>query len=216
MKKTNFDRFLEEHKGPVICRSLCAGRRSVGCSVAAYGAASAGWAFTEGTRRAKRLIKQAFEGGTPRAGEWTEEGVLAAIEERRGGEATAASRLIDWSKQKASRINWGKGENDGSFCPVFDLSSGYPFIPVRLYRYGRVEILFNRMAVRQNAPFDQDEKRLELLRRLNELPGINLTGEVITRRPAIDLALLVDANTSRYFLTAIEWAVAEVRGRQSG
>lgn len=163
--------------------------------------------------RAQPLIKQAFEGGATQAeGRWTEEAVLQTVEEKRGvDEARAAKHLIEWSKQKAPSINWGRGSNDGSFCPVFDLGSGYPFIPFRLYTYGSVEILFNRMAVRQNAPFDSPEKRLELLRQLNEIAGVNLPADGINRRPAVPLAALVNADSLAKFLSAMEWVVREVK-----
>jgi predicted transport protein len=163
--------------------------------------------------RAKPLIKEAFEGGPARAqSEWTEEAVIEMIKEKRSyDEATVAGHLIDWSKKNAPRINWGKGSNDGSFCPVFDLGSGYPFIPFRLYTYGSIEILFNRMAVRQNAPFDQLETRLELLRLLNEIPGVALPVDGINRRPSIPLSALVNSDSLSKFVSAIEWALQEVK-----
>lgn len=133
-------------------------------------------------------------------------------------EANVARNLIDWSKQNVSRINsrinWGKGANDGSFAPVLDHGSNYSFIPFRIYTYANVEILFNRMMVRNNAPFDAKEKRLELLRRLNEIPGVRLPADGIDRRPSIPLSALVDPNALAMFLSLIEWAVEEVKAAQ--
>jgi len=167
--------------------------------------------------RAKPLIKQAFEGGAPRGrGEWSQHDILETIEEKQGHEASAtAKRLIEWCNTNGSRVNWGKGSNDGSFCPVFDLGSGYPFIPFRVYTYGTVEILFNRMMVRENAPFDSSEKRIELLNKLNAIPGVSLPQDGIDRRPAIQLASLTDANALNMFLQVTEWAVSEVKSRMS-
>lgn len=163
--------------------------------------------------RAKPLIQQAFDGGQVRAeGEWTEEAVLQTIEEKRGlDEANTAKQLIEWSKTHAQKINWGKGSNDGSFCPVFELGDEYPFIPFRVYTYGSVEILFNRMSVRQNAPFDAPEKRLELLRQLNEIPGINLSTDGINRRPSIPLGLLVNPQALGKFIEIVQSVVKEVK-----
>jgi hypothetical protein len=73
-----------------------------------------------------------------------------------------------------------------------------------------MEILFNRMVVRHNAPFDVDEKRLELLRRLNELPGVDLPEDAIRRRPSILLVTLVDPSALAMFLKGIEWTIQEV------
>jgi hypothetical protein len=133
------------------------------------------------------------------------------MEQKRGvDESTVARTLIDWSKQNASRVNWGKGASDGSFSAVFDHPSRYSFIPFRVYTSGSAEILFNRMVVRHNAPFDLDEKRLELLRRLNELPGVNLPEDGINRRPSISFLTLVDPNALATFLKVIEWTIQEV------
>jgi predicted transport protein len=167
--------------------------------------------------RAKPLIKQAFDGGAATIeGQWTEEAVLETVGEKRGAEeADAAKRLIEWSKRNASGINWGKGSNDGSFCPVFDLGTGYPFIPFRLYTYGSIEILFNRMSVRQSAPFNATEKRIELLRSLNEIPGIGLPVDGINRRPAVSLSALVNPDSLSTFLRIIEMTVREVKAAVS-
>ena len=66
------------------------------------------------------------------------------------------------------------------------------------------------MVVRHNAPFDVDEKRLELLRRLNELPGVDLPEDGITRRPSISFAALANPNALAMFLKVMEWAIKEV------
>jgi hypothetical protein len=39
-------------------------------------------------------------------------------------------------------------------------------------------------------PFDSEQTRLELLRRVNEIPGVSFAPEVITKRPSIPLAVL--------------------------
>jgi hypothetical protein len=39
-------------------------------------------------------------------------------------------------------------------------------------------------------PFDSEQRRLELLRRVNDIPGVSFGPEVITKRPSIPLAVL--------------------------
>ena len=41
--------------------------------------------------------------------------------------------------------------------------------------------------------FQDEEKRRELARRLNEIPGIDIPGDAIARRPAFDALALADA-----------------------
>jgi hypothetical protein len=145
--------------------------------------------------------------------QWNERSVLDAITERRGAaEADVARKLIKWSQRSA--VNWGKGVNDGSFAPVFEFGSAYPFIPFRVYTYGSVEILFNRMVNRDSAPFDQQRRRLELLGRLNAIPSVSVPEDAITRRPPILLADLVNPSSFDSFIQTIEWAVQEVKSYQ--
>lgn len=144
--------------------------------------------------------------------QWDEPAVLETIEKKRGLVVrNVAKRLIDWSKQNVSHINWGKGTNDGSFSPVLDYGAVYRLIPFRVYTYGRAEILFIRMAERNNTPFDSEGKRIELLNRLNEIPGINLPKDGINRRPSIPLSALAAEQSFLKFQQAMEWVVEEVK-----
>ncbi|HEY5883213.1 MAG TPA: hypothetical protein VIT88_00915 [Pyrinomonadaceae bacterium] len=146
--------------------------------------------------------------------QWDEASVLQLIEEKRGpAEAEAARELIQWSKEHASHLNWGKGANDGSFSPVFDFKADYFFIPFIVYTYGKAEIMFRRMKMR-HPPFDADEKRLELLQRLNQIPNVSLPEDGIARRPSVPLSALTNQEALTEFLKIIEWTVDEVRGSQ--
>ncbi len=141
--------------------------------------------------------------------------MLQLIEEKRGqAEAEVARQLIQWSKEHASHLNWGKGANDGSFSPVFDFKADYFFIPFIVYTYGKAEIMFRRMKIR-HPPFDADEKRLELLQRLNQIPNVSLPEDGIARRPSVPLSALTNHEGLAQFLRIIEWTVDEVRGSQS-
>jgi hypothetical protein len=156
--------------------------------------------------------QQAKSSGSRSERQWDESTVMQTIEEKRGtGIANVARRLIEWARKNASDINWGKGATDGSFSPLFDCGLEYPVIPFRVYTYGNAEILFNRLVGNKTAPFDQDARRLELLRRLNEVPGIELPESGIHRRPAISLRALVERDNLSKFLSVIEWELMEIR-----
>jgi hypothetical protein len=142
---------------------------------------------------------------------WDEASLLQEVEDKRGiTEANVVRRLLEWSDRKDARITFGKGAQDGSFSPHFDYHAEHPFIPFIFYTYGKVEIMFKRMMVR-HPPFTADEKRLELLRRLNKIPGANLPEDGIFRRPSVPLSALVDAKALSTFLEVIEWTIDEVK-----
>ena len=60
-------------------------------------------------------------------------------------------------------------------------------------------------------PFSKESERLELLRRLNEIPGINLSVSRIKKRPSFPLSVLKDETALRQFLEVLNWFVQEVK-----
>jgi len=74
---------------------------------------------------------------------------------------------------------------------------------------GRVRIKFGEM--KNRLPFDTDEKRSEFLRRLNEIPRVNLPPVSINKFPAIFLSTLVDPSALEQFKQAVAWTIEEVK-----
>lgn len=109
---------------------------------------------------------------------------------------------------------WGEGKIDGSFYPMFDHEGGTDWT-ISVWTYGRVEINFQQL-YRQHIyakqhPFASEAKRLELLRRLNEVPGVSIPVSAITRRPTFPLSALVEPDALCRFLSVLDWLVAELR-----
>jgi hypothetical protein len=50
-----------------------------------------------------------------------------------------------------------------------------------------------------------------MLAKFNAIPGINLPPDVISRRPSIPLAQLLDNTVSSNFLGVFEWFINEIR-----
>ena len=67
----------------------------------------------------------------------------------------------------------------------------------------------------KNPPFQSEEKRFEVLRRLNEIPGIKLSPDCIGKYPTISLSTLSDGNALEQFLKLIAWTIQEVKAEQS-
>jgi hypothetical protein len=58
-------------------------------------------------------------------------------------------------------------------------------------------------------PFDQDELRLEPLRRLNEIDGVGLAEDTIAKKPSVQLALFRDAANRERLFDALEWSLLD-------
>ena len=110
------------------------------------------------------------------------------------------------------RATFGAGKQDGSWTPVV-LANGREYPPLALYSYGRCEVQFQHLLAR--SPFDSEQTRLELLRRVNEIPGVSFRPEVITKRPSIPLAVLASNPRALEQLKAVLQWVAETAATPS-
>jgi hypothetical protein len=76
-----------------------------------------------------------------------------------------------------------------------------------VWTYASVEVQFQ--ALKTRPPFNNEAKRLELLKRLNAIPGVSIPSEAIARRPSIQLSQLKDPDSLKLFLDAMDWAIQE-------
>ncbi|MCJ7618837.1 MAG: hypothetical protein MUP64_01295 [Anaerolineae bacterium] len=140
---------------------------------------------------------------------WDETSFFGELELRVGADEVAvARRILEWARDKELRVWWGEGARDGSFVPVFDWR-GKAYTLIAVWTYGRVELQFQHMM--NWPPFDDESKRLELLRSLNQIPGVSIPEDAVSRRPAFSLSTLRDAAAMRRFADALDWAIEEWR-----
>jgi hypothetical protein len=141
---------------------------------------------------------------------WDEASFLQKLEARRGhDEARVAHELIEWARVQMPRFTWGTGRVTGSFIPVLD-HAGRDYFPFALWTNGRAEIQFERLSRRP--PFDDSAHRGEFLRRLNEVPGVSLPDDAVTRFPSIPFAVLAaDPEALESLKGVLDWFCETVR-----
>jgi hypothetical protein len=141
--------------------------------------------------------------------DWDEQSFFAELLEKRGmDEHNVAKYIYEWSLHNMTRTTWGHGLKDGSCIPVFDYN-GENYWPFALWTYGRVEVQFQYL--KDRPPFDSIEKRMELLKRLNEVPGVNLPEDGIDRRPSIRLSALTHNDASNHLLNVFAWIIEVIK-----
>jgi hypothetical protein len=152
---------------------------------------------------------QRKKAGGDRVGErWDEDRFMADLESRRGADETkVAKEILSWAKEKRLDIWWGKGKQDGSFFPLLKHRAVTHWL-ISVWTYGRIEIQFQMM--QNKPPFDAESDRLGLLRRLNDIPGIDLPRDGITRRPSIPLSLFVDRSRLNQFVEILNWMIQRI------
>jgi len=141
---------------------------------------------------------------------WDESSFFTALKEKHSAGVPAARRIFDWAKTNMPESTWGSGEN-GSYN-IGMWHNGRWYAPMSMWVYGSLNVQFEYLA--DKPPFDREEMRLELLRRVNETPGIYLdpsTAGEKPRRPRILLGELEQDAAVDNILDVLEWFVGVLR-----
>lgn len=156
------------------------------------------------TAEAQRRKRSSQEGK-----QWDEPSFFQELQSKRGvDDAKVGRRILAWAQTKALRVSWGKGRIYGSWSALLDHGSTTHSL-LTLWTSGTVQVPFQMMQAR--SPFDDDVKRLELRRRLNEIPGVHIPEDAVTRYPNIALAALKAESALEQFLAAFDWAVQVIQ-----
>lgn len=133
---------------------------------------------------------------------WTEESFFEQLKSQVDPAAVAvAKRLLEWQKQNAVSIIYGRGIKDGSLTGHL-LHGGAKFYPLVPWTNGKAYFNFRDC---MKSPFDSDSKRLEFLEQLNRVPGIKLPSDCIAKQPSIKMADLALDDRVEMLLKALDW-----------
>lgn len=151
-----------------------------------------------------------------RGEQWTEQRFYAELSERHGAKAAEVMRRIhEWAQTQSELAIWfGRGKNDGSLQIAFK-RGGKPeiyqvgdVVIMTLWTYAQVEVDFEYLARR--APFDSEELRRELWRRLTATSTLPISEDRISKRPNVRCADLEDPANMRALLESFDWAIAQL------
>lgn len=147
--------------------------------------------------------------GTAERPQWDESAFFDHLQKTGGSAAVeVARRILEWARPRTTRIWWGRGRTMGSFVPVLN-HAGVDHQLFAVFSGGSVEIYFQWYLYRP--PFSDEGKRLELLERLNAIPGVSIPADAIGRRPSIPLSILAEEGRLNRFLDVFDWYLREIR-----
>lgn len=127
---------------------------------------------------------------------WTAERFLPELARRDGqGAAAIAKEILDWAASRGLEISGGSGARSGSLFPVLRHNNDWQSF-ASLWTYGAVEMQFQHM----RGPFKDERARADILRQLNEIPGIALDPGRIKARPSFPITALSDPEHMARFL----------------
>ncbi len=140
------------------------------------------------------------------AKQWDESSFFAELQARYGIQiAKVAKEIIEWARNNELTIAWGKGESQGGVQIQYN---GLSIISPKIS--GKVTIWFSLLE-RSNTPFVEEQKRLDLLYKLNEIQGINIHVKYITLEPFIPISIFINTASLRKFFKIIEWVKQQIK-----
>lgn len=139
--------------------------------------------------------------------QWDRASFLAELSTRVGAdELRVAETLMKWAGERDLRLWFGKGAYTGTVFPVKDDAAGQEHFTFSIWTDGIVNVEFRRL--QQSPAFEDVASRMELLDRLNEMPGVDVPPERIEQWGRVPLAALV-SNTET-FVKHFDWVVARL------
>jgi hypothetical protein len=86
---------------------------------------------------------------------------------------------------------------------------GVEVTPISLQTYGSLSVWFGEL--KNQSTFADENKRLELLRRLNDISGVTVPRKAIDKYPSIALTTLNEEAALAQFLRVLDWIAQEIR-----
>lgn len=117
-----------------------------------------------------------------------------------------AEQIIAWSKQNQVEISWSKSQI-GSFIMGFYTKSGKGFYPFSVKSDARIEWNAPHQRNKSPQPFNQPEKRAEILKRLGAIKGATVDTNNVDGYKGLSLSLstLTNQTALREFFSVCSW-----------
>jgi hypothetical protein len=146
---------------------------------------------------------------TGQAAVWDESRLLEELGRRFGPVwARVARRLLEWGRVNRAGLWWGNGTQSGSVF-VSPVGPGSKVWPFAIWTYGKIEVQFQGLV--RHPAFASEERRRELQRRLNHIPGVSITDDSLTKRPSFSLELLDGEDAFGTFVEVMAWVATTLR-----
>ena len=151
----------------------------------------------EQRRRSKRAGKQ-----------WDQDRFMARLEQEKGKQAKmVAQSILEWVTPKVSYVWYGTGSKEGGIVPVIR----YEKTDYQIFRMGtRGKFVFRFDWLLKKKPFDKESVRMDLLTKINKIPGVSAEKNVITKRVRIPLDMLASSQEMTELKEAISWLIGQI------
>jgi len=138
--------------------------------------------------------------------QWDENSFFSELTSKQNDDiAKVAKDILDWVSPKVSRIYWGQGKQTGSYIPILITPNNVKYQLFAAFTNGTIQIYFDIYSKRPE--FQSEDRRVELLNRLNTIPGVSLPRDSINRYPSIQIGVLQQRENLEKFFEIFEWFI---------
>jgi len=118
-------------------------------------------------------------------------------------ELEAAREIQGWLERNGTLFT----TRDGFACAI--QHEGVDHYPLKVRMRGEIRFWFQYLA--NKPPFSDEKLRLELLDRLNAIPGIEIGRDRIAGKPKIELSAISEPQARKSFLSTLDWILETVQ-----
>jgi hypothetical protein len=140
--------------------------------------------------------------------QWDETSFFNALQSRGPDAIRVARAILSWAQSQVTRVWWGKGSTQGSFVPIFRYH-GQDHQLFAVWTTGMIEFYF--YWYQYKPPFNDLQKRRQLLQRLVAIPGVTIPEDALSRRPNVPLERFADESALHELLTTYAWVLEEIK-----
>ena len=139
---------------------------------------------------------------------WDENSFIEKLLENSSKEEVhIVNEILKWVDPKIDYIYWGQGTKTGAFVPIVK-KNGLDHQLFVVKTNAVIEISFQYY--KNKKAFKAEDKRKQLLKKLNSIDTINISKDAISSRPTIYIAALKDEKNLIKFLEIFEWFIEEI------
>lgn len=145
-----------------------------------------------------------------RAQKWDEATFMEELEKNTGPPLVELAKNIHgWISPLVDYVTWGQAR--GRLIPtIYENGARHQLFVIRADGNTAVRFAY----LRTKAPFDREPVMDELLKKMNEIPGLSFGREALGKKPAFPLKLLAAPGALQKFKAAVEWMIDQIRPRR--
>jgi len=146
-------------------------------------------------------VAQATKGSRAKK-KWDREKFIAALRQDAPDAVPIVERILNWVTEVGLDVWWGEGTTTGTFVPLVSVN-GQKHQLFAVSTTGSIEMYFYWWAFKP--PFSDDALRAEMMRRLNEVEGVDIGSDQLNKRPNFSLTLIGPEEGWARLTAAFQW-----------